>query len=241
MKKFQDESVGSELLEIARGIKASVRYQAELGVEGFIGSNNIDEGSGGLIEHENIDSGVMTLSDIRKRMGDCKLCALHKGRTQIVFGDGPDNAELMFVGEAPGADEDREGKPFVGRAGQLLTKIITAMHFDREEVYIANVNKCRPPENRDPKTDEVAACEPFLVQQILAIKPKVIVALGRWAAQTLLKTSTPITALRGKFYDYHGIKLIPTYHPAAVLRYPQYKKPVWEDMQQVMKLFGKEP
>jgi len=236
MSQFQEqESILNDILDIARGLKAYVAYQAQLGVKGFIGADTEPE-----IE-EVISTSKLTLEDIRAEIGDCTRCALHKSRSRIVFGVGPENAELIFVGEAPGEEEDRQGIPFVGRAGQLLTKIITAMKYSRQEVYIANVNKCRPPNNRDPKPEEVAACEPFLVKQIQVIKPKVIVALGKWAAQTLLKTDTAIGGLRGRFNDYHGIPLMPTYHPAAILRNPSFKKPVWEDMQQVMKLLGKAP
>jgi uracil-DNA glycosylase len=170
----------------------------------------------------------------RAEIGDCTRCKLHKlGRRQIVFGVGNPSADLMFVGEAPGADEDIQGIPFVGRAGQLLTKIIESIHLRREDVYIANVIKCRPPENRNPDPDEVETCEPFLFQQIDAIKPKVIVALGTFAAKALLKTQDPISRLRGRVYDYRGAKLIPTFHPAFLLRSPDRKRDVWEDMKKV--------
>lgn len=165
---------------------------------------------------------------------DCSRCKLHTlGRRQIVFGVGNPNADLMFVGEAPGADEDEQGVPFVGRAGQLLTKIIEAMGLTRDDVYIANVIKCRPPGNRNPEPDEIAECEPFLFRQIDAIKPKVIVALGTHAAKTLLKTDLPISRLRGQFFDYRGAKLLPTFHPAFLLRSPDRKRDVWEDMKKV--------
>jgi uracil-DNA glycosylase len=171
------------------------------------------------------------LDMIRTEIGDCTRCKLHTlGRRQIVFGVGNPSADLMFVGEAPGADEDIQGIPFVGRAGQLLTKIIEAIELRREDVYIANVIKCRPPENRNPDPDEVDTCEPFLFQQIDAIKPKVIVALGTFAAKTLLKTQDSISRLRGRVYDYRGAKLIPTFHPAFLLRSPDRKRDVWEDM-----------
>ncbi len=146
----------------------------------------------------------------------------------------------MFVGEGPGADEDRQGEPFVGRAGQLLTKMIEAMGFRREEVYIANVVKCRPPENRDPEPDEIEACEPFLKAQIAAVRPRVIVALGRFAVQTLLRDTTPVSRLRGKWREYQGVKLMPTFHPAYLLRNPAEKRKAWEDLQRVMKEFGRE-
>jgi uracil-DNA glycosylase family 4 len=178
------------------------------------------------------------LAAIRADIGDCTRCRLHTGRHQIVFGVGNPNAELMFVGEAPGADEDMKGEPFVGRAGQLLTKIIEAMGLKREDVYIANVIKCRPPENRNPEPDEVETCEPFLFRQIDVIKPKVVVALGKFAAQGLLRTLDPISRLRGRVFDYRGAKLIPTFHPAYLLRNPSSKREVWEDMKLVKTLLS---
>src|SRR3989454_5987555 len=178
------------------------------------------------------------LEAIRQDLGpDCSRCKLHTlGRTQVVFGVGNPNAGLMFVGEAPGADEDIQGEPFVGRAGQLLTKIIEAIGLRREDVYIANVIKCRPPGNRNPEQDEVETCEPFLFQQIDIIKPKVIVALGTFATRTLLRTLDPISRLRGRVYDYRGAKLIPTFHPAYLLRNPSSKREVWDDMKRVRDL-----
>ena len=174
------------------------------------------------------------LDAIRADIGDCTRCKLHTlGRKQIVFGVGNPNADLMFVGEAPGADEDEQGVPFVGRAGQLLTKIIEAIGLSRDDVYIANVIKCRPPGNRNPEPDEIAECEPFLIRQIESVRPKVIVALGTFAAKTLLRSDLPISRLRGQFYDYHGAKLLPTFHPAFLLRSPDRKRDVWEDMKKV--------
>lgn len=174
---------------------------------------------------------------VREDLGDCTRCKLHAaGRHQIVFGVGNPNADLMFVGEAPGSEEDLQGVPFVGRAGQLLTKIIEAIEFSRDDVYIANVIKCRPPGNRNPEPDEVATCEPFLARQIDLINPRVIVALGTFAAHTLLKVDTPISRIRGKVHDYRGAKLIPTFHPAYLLRSPDRKRDVWEDMKKVRAL-----
>ena len=172
---------------------------------------------------------------IREDLGaECTRCKLHTlGRTQVVFGVGNPNADLMFVGEAPGADEDIQGEPFVGRAGQLLTKIIEAIDLRREDVYIANVIKCRPPGNRNPEPDEVEQCEPFLFRQIDTVKPKVIVALGKFAAQCLLRTNDPITRIRGREFKYRDAILIPTYHPAYLLRTPSAKREVWEDMKRV--------
>jgi uracil-DNA glycosylase len=178
-----------------------------------------------------------SLETIREELGDCTRCKLHRlGRRQIVFGVGNPNAELMFIGEAPGHDEDVQGIPFVGRAGQLLTKIIEAIELKREDVYIANVIKCRPPENRNPEPDEVACCEPFLFRQVQAIKPRVIVALGTFAAQALLRTNDPISRLRGKVFYYGTARLIPTFHPAYLLRSPERKREVWEDMKKVRAL-----
>jgi DNA polymerase len=178
------------------------------------------------------------LAAVRADIGDCTRCKLHTlGRTQVVFGVGNPNADLMFVGEAPGADEDVQGIPFVGRAGQLLTDIIEkGLKMPRSEVYIANVIKCRPPQNRNPEPDEIETCEPFLFRQIDVIKPKVIVALGKFGAQTLLRTLEPISRLRGRVFEYRGSKLIPTFHPAYLLRNPSSKREVWEDMKLVRRL-----
>jgi DNA polymerase len=180
------------------------------------------------------------LAAIRADIGDCTRCVLHTlGRKQVVFGVGNPNADLMFVGEAPGADEDVQGEPFVGRAGQLLTKIIEAIQLSRGDVYIANVIKCRPPGNRNPEPVEVATCQPFLFRQIDVIRPRVIVALGTFAAQTLLSTDTPISRLRGRVHEFRGgIKLVPTFHPAFLLRSPDRKRDVWEDMKIVRALLA---
>ena len=166
-------------------------------------------------------SAAEALAAIREDIGECTRCKLHTlGRRQIVFGTGSMTAEIMFVGEAPGADEDEQGVPFVGRAGQLLTKMIVAMGLSREDVYIANVLKCRPPGNRNPEPDEIATCEPFLFRQLASIQPKVVIALGAFAARTLLKTEEPISRLRGRIFDFRGAKLIPTFHPSYLLRSP---------------------
>jgi DNA polymerase len=176
---------------------------------------------------------------VRERLGECSRCKLGPTRTRLVFGVGSPGAELMFVGEGPGEDEDRQGEPFVGRAGQLLTKMIEAMGYRREEVYIANVVKCRPPGNRNPEPEEIEACEPFLREQIDAIRPKVVVALGKFAAQTLLRDTSPISRLRGRWFQYEGVRLMPTFHPAYLLRSPHEKARAWEDLQLVMKELGK--
>ncbi|HSK43238.1 MAG TPA: uracil-DNA glycosylase [Candidatus Binatia bacterium] len=178
---------------------------------------------------------------IREDIGDCTRCRLHKGRTNLVFGVGNVNADLMFVGEGPGADEDAQGEPFVGRAGQLLNNMISAMGIKREDVYIANVVKCRPPRNRTPEKDECDTCSPFLMRQIDVIKPKVIVALGAVAAKNLLAVNDSMANLRGRWYDFRDSKLLVTYHPAYLLRDPRQKKEAWKDLQMVMKFLGLNP
>jgi DNA polymerase len=182
-----------------------------------------------------------TLPAIRDFIGDCTRCKLHKGRTKIVFGTGNPKAQLMFVGEGPGRDEDLSGEPFVGRAGKLLTDMIKAMGLQREDVYIANVVKCRPPENRLPERDEIETCSPFLMRQIDVIKPKVICTLGSCSAQTLLQTTQGISRFRGEWFDFRGAKLMPTYHPAYLLRNPAAKSDVWKDLQKVMAVLGLQP
>jgi DNA polymerase len=243
-------------------LKAHLEFFAELGVAGvrrepewrareaaatFVEANSADDvRRAGLIgpaeEVETVSvfaSQAEALAAIRNDLGDCTRCKLHAlGRKQIVYGVGNPNADLMFVGEAPGADEDIQGEPFVGRAGQLLTKIIEAIGLTRADVYIANVIKCRPPGNRNPEPDEVEQCEPFLFKQIDTIKPKVIVALGKFAAQSLLRTTDPITRLRGREYTYRDAILMPTYHPAYLLRTPSAKRDVWEDMKRVRALLA---
>ncbi len=180
-------------------------------------------------------AGGLTLAQIREELGECTRCKLHKGRTNIVFGVGNPSADLVFVGEAPGFHEDQKAEPFVGDAGQLLDKMIEAMGWRRADVYIGNILKCRPPGNRNPEPDEVEQCEPFLIKQLGAIAPRMIVALGKFAAQSLLRQpNTPISALRGKFHQYQGVKVMPTYHPAFLLRQPGMKRVVWEDLQLVM-------
>jgi DNA polymerase len=180
------------------------------------------------------------LAELGDHVSVCKKCHLWKGRTQTVFGVGNPEARLLFVGEAPGAEEDRQGLPFVGRAGQLLTKIIEAMGMTRDDVYICNVLKCRPPGNRDPEMDEIVSCEPYLLRQLDLIRPEVMVALGRIAIQTLLREKTAIGRMRGRWYDYHGIPLMPTFHPAYLLRNPPEKRTGWDDMQEVMRKLGLE-
>jgi DNA polymerase len=232
---------------MSREVADHLRYYAELGVTGLSRDpawrERAEDAVSGVSQTEPVrlkadttsPTTIETLDDIKTDIGPactrCKLCTL--GRTQIVFGMGHTRARLMFVGEAPGEEEDQRGEPFVGRSGQLLTKIIEAIGLSRDQVYIANVIKCRPPNNRNPEPDEVAACEPFLFRQIDVIKPAVIVPLGKFAAQCLLKTTDPITRLRGRRFDYRGTTLIPTFHPAYLLRNPSAKREVWEDMKLV--------
>lgn len=187
------------------------------------------------IEDRNCDS---LLAELEAIATACQNCGLAKTRTQVVYGAGNANADLMFIGEAPGRDEDLQGKPFVGRAGQLLTDIIKAMKLTRDDVYIANVIKCRPPENRNPEPDELDACRPYIRRQVAIIQPKVIVTLGRFALQSLTEKAYGITAVRGQWLEYEGVKVMPTYHPAYLLRNPAAKKDVWADMKKVMAELG---
>jgi DNA polymerase len=219
-----------------------LRFAAELGVAGVSRDPLWRTRSSGRVDEPSVLPVIPlvpaeALSAVRSDIGDCTRCKLSGlGRSQVVFGVGNPNADLMFVGEAPGADEDLQGIPFVGRAGQLLTKIIEAIDLKREDVYIANVIKCRPPQNRNPEPDEIETCEPFLFRQIDIIKPRVIVTLGKFAAHTLLRCDDPISRLRGRVFDYRGAKLIPTFHPAYLLRNPASKREVWEDMKVVRSL-----
>lgn len=174
-----------------------------------------------------------SLDALRAEALGCTRCVLSGGRTQVVFGEGSADAEVLVVGEAPGAEEDRTGRPFVGRAGKLLDRLLGSVGLERDAVYICNVLKCRPPRNRDPKPDEVEACTPFLLRQVELVRPRVIVAFGTFAAQTLLSTSVSIGRLRGETHEYHGVPLVPTYHPAALLRNPVWIRPVWEDLQRL--------
>jgi len=237
-----------QLAKIARAIATYVDYQRELGVLGF--PRSVPGPAAAARPAPRVAASVdlfadasvaqaRTLSELRAAIGDCRRCKLAPHRTQVVFGVGNERARLVFVGEAPGHDEDVRVEPFVGRAGQLLTEIITkGMRLRREDVYIANVIKCRPPGNRNPEPDEVATCEPFLLRQLEIIAPEVIVALGKFAVQTLLRTKTPITQLRGRWHDYHGIRLMPTFHPAYLLRNPGDKRLVWDDIRKVMGVLG---
>jgi len=221
--------------EIVHDLKGYLQYVKRLGFKGVA----LSEKSANTFEQWDKGPAVETLGMIRKDLGDCRRCKLHKGRKHMVFGDGNPRARLVVVGEGPGYEEDLQGLPFVGPAGQLLTKILAAIHLRRDEVYICNIIKCRPPGNRNPEPDEIGACIPFLRRQIRAIRPKVICALGTFAAQTLLKTNTPISQLRGNFHTYENISLLPTYHPAFLLRNPAKKRDVWEDIQKVQAAYEK--
>jgi uracil-DNA glycosylase len=226
--------------DLQRRQRIGIRYLPDAptaGISTVAGKDKLSSGTEGELFSDSSDVyQAESLAALRTAIGDCRRCKLWPGRTHLVFGVGNPNARLMFIGEGPGRDEDLQGEPFVGRAGQLLTDIITkGMGLRREDVYIANVVKCRPPENRNPEPDEVASCEPFLKRQIDLVRPEIIVALGKFAVQTLLQSKVPITRLRGNWHSYHGIKLMPTFHPAYLLRNPGDKKLVWDDIKKVIK------
>lgn len=207
----------SPLREIVEDLKSYLEYLQGMGIEGLPLSLPSEP----------------SLKEVREELGDCKRCKLHRTRKTLVFGEGNEKAVLMLVGEGPGYDEDVQGRPFVGKAGQLLTRILQSIELERQQVYIANIVKCRPPQNRNPEPDEVQTCRPFLLKQIQAIHPKIICALGSVAARSLLQTGEKITALRGKSFDFGGIRVVPTYHPAFLLRNPDRKREVWEDMKRI--------
>ena len=221
----------NELTEIIEAIKSRILLEQEAGMTEFVLAAPREAV---VRQAKATDDKTAGLEALRREVLKCERCDLAKTRTNVVFGAGSAQAKLVFVGEAPGGDEDLQGLPFVGRAGQLLTKIIEAMGMKRSDVYIANILKCRPPNNRAPLPAEILACEENVRRQIEVIKPKVICTLGKFASQTLLKTERPISALRGKFQEYSGIKVMPTFHPAYLLRNPSDKKLVWEDMKKVM-------
>ena len=223
------------LSEITRDVKSYLQYIEHLGYEGLA----LSEGSVEILEQLGKGSEAETLEMIQHDLGDCRRCKLHKQRKHIVFGAGNPRARLVLVGEGPGYEEDLQGMPFVGKAGQLLTKILKAINLTRKDVYFCNVIKCRPPGNRNPEPDEIVACIPFLRRQIRAIGPKLICAMGTFAAQTLLQTDTPISQLRGDFHVYEDIPLLPTYHPAYLLRNPDKKRDVWEDVQKLQAAYEK--
>lgn len=258
-------SLELELKEILEELKRYFEFQKTLGLEGVFVERKKKEESPQAATKKAVHSEVerekpvpsikvqeqlgifdanakkLSLEEIREEIGDCTRCKLHQRRTNIVFGEGNPKAKLVFVGEGPGEEEDKQGRPFVGRAGQLLTKIIAAMGLKRSDVYICNVVKCRPPGNRVPEPDEAGTCEQFLMKQLRSIEPEVIVCLGSTAAQSLFKTRGKLGDLRGKFHTYGRSKLLVTYHPAALLRNPGFKKPLWDDMQIVMKELGLAP
>lgn len=219
--------IRTELREVIQSIKSYLESERDSGVEGYY-----REPQAGL-SPKVVKEGL--LKELHNKVSGCKSCRLYETRSNLVFGSGNPDAALMFIGEAPGKEEDAQGLPFVGDAGKMLTNIIAAMGYKRENVYIANCLKCRPPMNRSPLMDELIVCEPHLIEQIEIVKPKVICCLGRFAAQLLLKSTVAISKLRGKFYDYHGIRLMPTFHPAYLLRNPGDKRLVWDDMKKLKK------
>jgi uracil-DNA glycosylase len=214
--------------DVVASVRSHLEYLRDLGIE-WIPKREVE---GGAV------AAPLTLETIREEMGDCKRCKLWRGRRNLVFGEGNPNASLMFVGEGPGADEDAQGRPFVGRAGQLLTKIIEAIDLKRSDVYIANIVKSRPPNNRVPEPDEVVACLPFLKKQIASIRPLIIVTLGAVATNNLLSAALPITKARGEFKELSGILVMPTFHPSYLLRNPAAKREVWEDIKKVRDRLG---
>jgi DNA polymerase len=237
LKSSHPDSPAARAAGLLTELSRSMRHLATLGLRGFdcgpeaLGAMADWNRSRRLPQRE-------TLARIRADLGDCRRCPLAAGRNRIVFGEGDEAARLVFVGEAPGFHEDQQGRPFVGAAGQLLTAMIAAMGLSREKVYICNILKCRPPGNRNPLPEEIQACVPFLKRQLGAIRPEAIVALGKFAAQFLLATDAPISRLRGRFHEYQGIKVMPTFHPAFLLHNPARKRDVWEDLKQVMTLLG---
>ena len=234
MVRFGSNPGDDNRKEILEKTCNTLRYMAESGCTGFDCPEKIIDVVKNL--DRNLTSAADDLKELRSHIGDCQRCKLCKERTNIVFGTGDPDARLVFVGEGPGYDEDQQGEPFVGKAGQLLTKIIEAMKLTRKQVYICNIIKCRPPGNRNPAPDEIKACFPFLDGQLDAIRPDFICALGTFAAQTLLDTVEPISRLRGRLFNLRGIKVMPTYHPAYLLRNPDKKRDVWEDMKKLMSM-----
>lgn len=221
-----------KIQEIIADLKSYLEYLKGMGIENLPFSERVTSSPP--------FSMIPNLEEVRKELGDCQRCKLHRTRRLLVFGEGNAKARLMLIGEGPGYDEDVQGRPFVGRAGQLLTKILQSIGLQREEVYIANIIKCRPPQNRNPEPDEIQSCYPFLMKQIQTIQPKIICALGTFAAHTLLQTDAKITSLRGRVFDLSGIQVFPTYHPAFLLRNPERKREVWEDMKRISEEMTKE-
>jgi DNA polymerase len=241
-RKRRMDDKRDELRRLAAGFRTNLALRARSGTAGVPAAptrrtaSARPAGSEGTAGPAKVDAarGLAGLRVVRDELGDCQRCKLAQGRKNLVYGVGNPDAHLVFVGEGPGADEDEQGEPFVGKAGQLLTKMIEAMGYERSDVYICNVVKCRPPGNRNPEPDEIAACEPFLKKQLGAIRPRMIVALGKFAAQCLLRDDTPISRLRGTFRSYEGIPLMPTFHPAYLLRDPSKKKEAWDDLKAVI-------
>ncbi len=239
-----DDHASAELLEVIGKTRVFLEKERERGLKLVsMGQETWSElessvdrvcAAGKKVAEKKKDPAVV-LAELSARMQGCSKCKLSETRTNLVFGDGNPNARLVFVGEAPGADEDAQGLPFVGRAGQLLTKIIEAINFKRSDVYICNILKCRPPNNRTPTSLEIECCLPHLMKQLEAINPKIICALGNSAAQTLLNSKAPMNQIRGRFHTFGNAIMMPTYHPAACLRNPAYKKPVWEDVQMIQR------
>ncbi|MBA3452119.1 MAG: uracil-DNA glycosylase [Deltaproteobacteria bacterium] len=234
MDSTRDDEPAPDLLELTRQLRGQLRRHASLGA--WAAPGGASTRPVGEVFHEDaiISLGRRTLAQVRAELGECTRCKLHTTRTSIVFGVGAEDAPLMFVGEAPGEQEDRRGEPFVGPAGELLDKMIEAMGWTRDSVYISNTLKCRPPGNRNPQPDELEQCMPFLQAQIATIAPRIIVALGRPAANQLLGVDAPISTLRGTFHDRQGVKVMPTFHPAYLLREPDRKRDTWSDLKLVM-------
>jgi uracil-DNA glycosylase family 4 len=234
-----------ELRRLAVGLKEFVQYQRRLGMQLLEGTLPLHRPQPALPQSTpEPEKGLtltemkrLTLEEIRTEMGDCRRCQLWKSRTRLVFGAGDPKARLMFIGEAPGAEEDQQGEPFVGESGELFNRILAKMEISRSEVYITNAVKSRPLQNRTPAAEEIAACRPFLLKQILAIRPQIIVTLGAVATQALLASKTPISRLRGKWHKWQGIAVMPTFHPSYLLRVRQEGKKTWEDMQQVLAIY----
>jgi len=238
-----DDRASGELLEVIELAKKFLEQEKQRGLQQISVSRETWGELEAAVERANLIAEKTdpraALDEISVLAGKCTKCSLSRTRTNVVVGEGNPEAKLMFIGEAPGADEDEQGLPFVGRAGQLLTRIIEAIKLQRSEVYICNILKCRPPGNRTPTSDEIACCVPFVLKQVEAINPKIICALGNVAAQTLLNTKNPMNRLRGKFHKFGNALLMPTYHPAALLRNPDYRKYVWEDVQMIQREYEK--
>jgi DNA polymerase len=227
-----------ELKHLFHEIQEWIHLQRSLGKNRVFFPSSSQRRSQKMTSKSRASFSDLSFSEVREVALKCVKCPLSQGRTQVVFGSGNEKAQLVFVGEAPGFEEDRQGQPFVGKAGQLLTKMIEAMGLKREDVYISNIVKCRPPNNRTPKLEEIETCLPYLIAQLEEIKPKIICALGNVAAQTLLKSDKTISRLRGMFHEVGGIKLMPTFHPAFLLRNPEYKREVWHDLKLIMDALG---